>query len=137
MNRSMPSNTIIPVLIYADIEDAALWLIKTLGFKMRWKAGTHRAQLTFNDATIAITEGTKIPRNPRMYHSLIIRVDNVDAHYQRALDSGADIDDPPTDFPYGERQYTIEDIGGHRWTFSQSIADVAPESWGGKSYHLD
>ena len=31
----------------------------------------------------------------------------------------------------GERGYTAEDLGGHRWTFSQSIADVAPESWGG------
>jgi hypothetical protein len=37
------------------------------------------------------------------------------------------------DYPYGERQYTAEDLGGHRWTFSQSIADVAPEEWGGLS----
>lgn len=133
----MPSNTIIPVLVYADIEEAALWLIKVLGFKMRWKAGTHRAQLTFNNATIAITEGTKVPKNPHMYHSIIIRVGDVDAHYQRALSYGAEIDEPPMDFPYGERQYTIEDVGGHRWTLSQSIADVDPESWGGKSYHLD
>lgn len=137
MNRSMPRNTIIPVLVYADVEDAALWLIKVLGFKMRWKAGTHRAQLTFDDATIAITEGTKVPKTPRMFHSIIIRVDNVDAHYQRALSHGAEIEEPPVDFPYGERQYTIEDVGGHRWTISQSIADVTPESWGGKSYHLD
>jgi hypothetical protein len=32
-----------------------------------------------------------------------------------------------------ERQYTAEDLGGHRWTFAQSIADVAPEEWGGLS----
>ncbi|HEX9942349.1 MAG TPA: hypothetical protein VGG03_10055 [Thermoanaerobaculia bacterium] len=36
----------------------------------------------------------------------------------------------PTDMLFGERQYTAEDLGGHRWTFSQSIADVAPEEWG-------
>jgi uncharacterized glyoxalase superfamily protein PhnB len=36
----------------------------------------------------------------------------------------------PTDMPFGERQYTVEDLGGHRWTVSQSIADVAPEEWG-------
>ena len=41
------------------------------------------------------------------------------------------ISDPPTDYPYGERQYNAEDIGGHRWTFSQSIADVDPAEWGG------
>ena len=25
----------------------------------------------------------------------------------------------------------LEFAGGHRWTFSQSIADVAPSQWGG------
>jgi len=38
---------------------------------------------------------------------------------------------PPTDYPYGERQYSVEDIGGHLWTFSQTIADVDPNVWGG------
>jgi uncharacterized glyoxalase superfamily protein PhnB len=33
---------------------------------------------------------------------------------------------------YGERQYTVEDPGGHRWTFSQSVADVDPADWGGE-----
>jgi uncharacterized glyoxalase superfamily protein PhnB len=37
----------------------------------------------------------------------------------------------PKDFPYGERQYTAEDPASHQWTFSQSLADVAPEDWGG------
>ena len=32
--------------------------------------------------------------------------------------------------PFRERQYTVEDPGGHQWTFSQSIADVAPEDRG-------
>jgi hypothetical protein len=36
-------------------------------------------------------------------------------------------------YPYGERQYTAEDLAGHRWTFTQAIADVAPEDWGGTS----
>ena len=26
--------------------------------------------------------------------------------------------------------YTAEDLGGNQWTFSQSLADVAPEAWG-------
>jgi hypothetical protein len=31
---------------------------------------------------------------------------------------------------YGERQYSAEDLGGHHWVLSQSIADVDPASWG-------
>jgi len=39
----------------------------------------------------------------------------------------------PADYPYGERQYTAEDLAGHVWTFSLSINDVAPEEWGGRT----
>ena len=37
----------------------------------------------------------------------------------------------PADLPFGERQYTAVDLAGHHWTFTQSIADVSPEQWGG------
>jgi uncharacterized glyoxalase superfamily protein PhnB len=63
----------------------------------------------------------------------MVRIDDADRHHERARDRGARILQPPTDFPYGERQYTAEDLGGHRWTFSETIADVAPEEWGGRS----
>jgi uncharacterized glyoxalase superfamily protein PhnB len=59
-----------------------------------------------------------------------VRVDDVDAHHARAGERGARILGPPADYPYGERQYTAQDPGGHRWTFSQSIADVPLEDWG-------
>jgi uncharacterized glyoxalase superfamily protein PhnB len=36
------------------------------------------------------------------------------------------------DYPYGERQYSAVDVGGHHWTFSESIADVDPADWGGE-----
>jgi uncharacterized glyoxalase superfamily protein PhnB len=61
----------------------------------------------------------------------MVRVEDVNDHHEHARKRGARILQPPSDFPYGERQYTAADLGGHRWTFSQSIADVAPEEWGG------
>jgi uncharacterized glyoxalase superfamily protein PhnB len=64
-------------------------------------------------------------------HSVHVRVDDVDAHHDRAAAAGASIVSAPTDYPYGERQYTVEDHVGRRWTFSQSIADVDPADWGG------
>jgi uncharacterized glyoxalase superfamily protein PhnB len=65
-------------------------------------------------------------------HGVLVRVEDADAHHQRAAGAGARITSPPTDYPYGERQYTAEDPGGHVWTFSQSIADVDPADWGGE-----
>jgi uncharacterized glyoxalase superfamily protein PhnB len=63
----------------------------------------------------------------------MVRVEDVNGHHEHARSSGAQILQSPTDYPYGERQYTVEDLGGHHWSFSQSIADVAPEEWGGVS----
>ena len=70
-------------------------------------------------------------------HSVHVRVEDVDSHHEHAAGHGAAILQPPTDYPYGERQYTAEDLGGHRWTFSQSIEDVDPTSWGGTPVNLE
>jgi uncharacterized glyoxalase superfamily protein PhnB len=60
-----------------------------------------------------------------------VRVDDVDEHHSRARAAGATITHPPTTYPFGERQYSAQDPCGHRWTFSQSVADVDPSEWGG------
>ena len=73
------------------------------------------------------------PREGEVTHSVLVRVDDAHAHCERARAHGAQIKMEPTDFEYGERQYVAEDPAGHRWTFSQTLADVAPEEWGGES----
>lgn len=62
----------------------------------------------------------------------MVRVVDVDAHYTRAKGFGASVVSEPTSFPYGERQYTVDDPAGHRWTFSETLADVDPGDWGGE-----
>ena len=62
---------------------------------------------------------------------MMVRVDDADQYYARAVECGARIIAPPTNYPYGERQYTAEDPGGFRWTFSQAIGDVDPATRGG------
>lgn len=128
-NRSMPASPVIPVLAYPDVTEAVEWLFETFGFTERWRAGSHRAQLAIGDAAVAVTEGSSGSGGA----NVMVRVEDVDAHYARASKRGARVSGPPADHPYGERQYTAVDPGGHTWTFSQSIADVAPEDWGGVS----
>lgn len=140
-NRSMPPGIIIPELIYADLEIVVPWLCDTFGFKERLRIGNHRSQLVFGDASIIAVakhgeQGSTLPNTTKVTdsvtHSIMVRVENVDRHYERVKQSGTRIINPPNDYPYGERQYTVEDVGGHLWTFSQSIADVDPGEWGGK-----
>src|SRR5579859_257156 len=131
-NRTMPPCSVIPQLVYDDVPAAIDWLCETFGFTERWRAGDHRAQLAFGNGTVVVTE----PRTSKVLpgrQSVLVRVEDVDAHFARARDRGARIIEEPRDFPYGERQYVAEDLGGHHWGFSQSVADVPPEVWGGTS----
>jgi uncharacterized glyoxalase superfamily protein PhnB len=135
-NRTMPACAVIPELVYEDVPAAIEWLTDHFGFVERWRVGDHRAQLSFEGSTIVVTE----PRTSKALagrQSLMVRIDDVEAHHARARERGVEILEPPRDFSYGERQYTVADLGGHHWTFSESIADVAPEDWGGTSNRTD
>jgi uncharacterized glyoxalase superfamily protein PhnB len=127
-NRSVPDATVIPELGYDDVVEATDWLCRAFGLTVRLRIGSHRAQLRFGDGDGAVVAVER--REGSGSQSLLVRVDDADAHHDRAAAAGARIVRPPEDHSYGERQYTAEDIGGHRWTFSQSIADVDPASWG-------
>ena len=55
----------------------------------------------------------------------------IDPHYAHAKTCAVEILATPETHVFGERQYTARDPAGHRCTFSEPVADVAPEDWGG------
>jgi uncharacterized glyoxalase superfamily protein PhnB len=147
-NRSAPNGTIVPSLIYSDLAKAIQWLCDVFGFTERLRV--NGADGTVGHAQLAIGMGGILlgtrrtgqspgtpdraefrpPRPDEVSQVLSIHIDNVDAHHERAKARGARILLPPQTHVYGERQYSAEDLEGHRWTFSQSVADIAPEQWG-------
>ena len=129
-NQSIPKCTVIPELEYPDIGEAIDWLCDAFCFTLRIRIANHRAQLNVGDGAVVLTELSEGQRCD-IGHSVMVRVENVDAHHHHAVQRGARILRPPADHPYGERQYSVEDFAGRRWTFSQSIADVDPTTWGG------
>ncbi len=135
-NRSIPSDVVVPVLVYPDVRDAVDWLGKAFGFEERLQIGeSHRSQLRFGDGAVIVADVRREQRPPRageVTHLVLVRVDDARAHCERAREHGARILMEPTDFEYGERQYTAEDPAGHRWTFSETLDDVDPATWGGK-----
>jgi uncharacterized glyoxalase superfamily protein PhnB len=134
-NRSIPAATVIPVLIYPDVREAVAWLSAAFGFAERVRIGEdHRSQLSVGDGAVIVGDvrhDRRPPRSGEVTHSVMVRVPNARAHCERAREHGARILMEPTDFEYGERQYSAEDLAGHHWTFSETLADVAPEEWGG------
>jgi uncharacterized glyoxalase superfamily protein PhnB len=132
-NRSLPPGSIFPELVYADLSKAAEWLCRVFGFSERVRIADHRSQLVYGDASVIAIGGGASSANTQPGHSVMLRVEDVNRHYERASTHGARIIRTPETYPFGERQYTAEDPGGHRWTFTQSVADISPETWGGRS----
>jgi uncharacterized glyoxalase superfamily protein PhnB len=139
-NRSVPPSTVVPELVYDDVEAAIGWLCDAFGFSVRWQAGGHRAQLWVGDGAVVVRDrppdlepGAAVPG---ACSSVLVRVEDARAVLARAIEHGAALVRDLADHPYGERQCTVADLEGHRWSFTQTIADVAPEEWGGVSVDL-
>jgi MerR family transcriptional regulator, thiopeptide resistance regulator len=49
---------------------------------------------------------------------IVVYVDNVDAHFEKARAAGATIDSEPTNQDYGQREYGARDPEGHRFWFA-------------------
>ena len=140
-NRSIPSAPVVPVLIYPDVRAAVAWLRAAFGFEERVQIGEdHRSQLNAGEGGAVIIGDVRHdrvpPREGEATHSVMVRVDDANAHCARAREHGAVILMEPHDFEYGERQYEAADPFGHRWTFSETLEDVHPEAWGG-TLHVD
>lgn len=59
--------------------------------------------------------------------SLNLRVEDVDAAAQRAIDAGATLERPIKDEFYGDRAAHLRDPFGHRWALNARIEEVSPE----------
>jgi uncharacterized glyoxalase superfamily protein PhnB len=132
-NRSVPPCPVIPVLIYPDPSVAAEWLSKAFGFTERLRIANHRIQMRAGDGCFTIAEGDVAPNRSCIIQ---VRIEDALAHCERARRNGATILTEPKDHMYGERQYNAQDFNGHYWDFTETLADVEPESWGGVSVSL-
>jgi len=135
-NQSAPPGAIVPRLIYDDVAKAVGWLCGAFGFTERLRTppepdGTiHHVQLAAGTGSMILTG--RPSQAPDLYvDGIMVRVGNIDAHCARARQFGAKILSEPDSKPFGERQYSAEDLEGRRWAFTESVADAAPESWGG------
>ena len=116
ISRTTGSASVVPELVYADVGEAVDWLCEAFGFTELWRAGRHRARVASGNGVVIVADadaryGRAVPdRTGARSHAVMVKVDNVDAHFDRARQRGARIVSPPGDFPYGERQYTAEDL---------------------------
>ena len=123
---------VIPVLTYQDIAAAHDFLVQAFGFTA---GGVDRSsdgiavhgEVRAGDMSIWLHRVTAehqlaSPAAIDVANSgLVVQVDDVDAHYERARSAGAQIDSGPVDQPYGQREYGARDPEGHRWWFMMPL----------------
>jgi uncharacterized glyoxalase superfamily protein PhnB len=131
--------TIVPQLPYQDIRAALAFLERAFGFREIETARIVSAHgmiawtmVEFRDGVIGVGEqgghGAVSPRSGGVESQYVsVYVDDVDAHYQRAVAAGARIATGLRDYFWGDeghRTYEALDPEGHRWRFHQPIRTV-------------
>ena len=130
---------IIPYIAYDDAPAAIDFLCSTFGFEKRFQMPTPdgkigHAELSYGGDNVLMLASSQ----PQMefispkdvgarYSSILVYVDDVDAHHAHAKAAGADIQSEPEDQFYGDRSYRVTDPEGHQWFFHTHVRDVPPE----------
>jgi PhnB protein len=132
------SNDVVPMMSYRNGVEALEWLVAAFGFAEQVRmvndeGRLEHAELLAGSATIMLAtpsldyEGPALHRShcessarwqkvPYLVDGLLVYVDDVDAHYQRAKEHGATILTEVESGEHGKR-YRVEDSEGHRWMF--------------------
>ena len=136
--------TIIPSLRYRDALAAIDWLCRAFGFEVRLKVEgdggrIEHSELTFGAGLIMVGQEGPSPGRPHLAflrspksiggyntQALMVYVDDVEAHCQRARTAGATISSEPAVHDYGEdhwadRSYGATDPEGHHWWFTERV----------------
>jgi uncharacterized glyoxalase superfamily protein PhnB len=129
-----------PYLYYADAAAAIEWLTGAFGFRERMRMPGEdgrimHAEIELDGGVVMLATpprpGFKNPNALGTTHSSVYTyVDDVDAHFARARDAGAEILQEPETMPYGDRHYGVKDAEGHEWWFGQHVEDVSPDELG-------
>jgi DNA-binding transcriptional MerR regulator len=123
----------ISILVYADLEAAHDWLVRTFGLGAgeltRDDDGrVVHAELDAGDGVVWLHREAPEFRlaSPQTLGgsngSMAVMVDDVDAHHAHAAAEGAEIVYEPVDQPYGYREYSARDLEGGLWSFMKPLA---------------
>lgn len=135
-NRSVPADILLPHVTYRNPVEACEWLVRVFGFTENYRYGepVRGIQIYLGQAHVMLHCAGEFCSSPALLghgtQSLTVFVEDVDEHYARAVAEGAKIVEELQETVYGERQFGVEDLDGHRWLFSRHARDVDPSEWG-------
>ena len=135
------AQTITPYLLYEDCATMLDWLAEAFGFEetLRYEDETGNvthAEMSLGDGHIYMGDPGEDYRSPKSSGGwpaqVSVYVDDVDAHFERARQAGAEIRQELHDTPYGDRRYDAYDPEGHLWSIATRVRELTPAAWGAK-----
>jgi uncharacterized glyoxalase superfamily protein PhnB len=124
---------------YQDPAQAIDWLCNAFGFEVRLKVEADdgsiaHSELVFGEGVIMLGGKKQNHRQSPLAlggantQSMMVYVDDVEAHFKQAREAGAKILSEPATNDHGEeywsdRSYEAEDLDGHHWWFVQRLRD--------------
>ncbi|MCB0977374.1 MAG: VOC family protein [Acidimicrobiales bacterium] len=118
----------VPVLGVSDLQ-RSLAFYKSLGFLLIVEFDGY-AILAFQGAEVHLAQIDTLPPPDKSVSGAYLRVDHADEVYEQWVAAGAPSLKPPTDEPYGIREFATEDTDGNLWRVG-SLRDHAPPRPGG------
>ena len=130
-------HSVTPYLVIDGAEEAirfytqALGAVEVLRLPMAGKIG--HAEIKIGDSHVMLSDEWPDMdiRGPKSRggatSSLMVYVEDVDAAFARAVAAGATIERPVEEQFYGDRNGSIVDPFGHRWTISTHVEDVSED----------
>ena len=115
------SQTVFPSLTFRDAKASIDWLERALGAERLAvyeddEGRVAHAEIRIGESTIMCGDERAGSRaTPPGVSVVYVVVDDADAAYERAKDSGADVTEP-VDQDYGSRDITVTDPDGNRWS---------------------
>ena len=116
--RAAGTPNIFPGLRYRDEHAAMDWLARAFGFARHAvftddAGAVVHAELRLGPGIVMMGAAPECEEGFNIY----VHVEDVDAHYARAVAAGAEITRPLADTSYGSREYGARDLEGHCWYF--------------------
>ncbi len=126
------TQTVTPILIYEDIAAAHEFLVTMFGFEPGRIDRDDNGAVVHGEATIGgktvwlhrVDPEHGLGAAGRLGAAsgmLNVFLDDVDAHHERVAAAGALIIYPPTDMPYGQREFGAYDSEGRPWSFATRL----------------
>ena len=121
--------TLSPYAFYEDLPAALDFLAAAFGFTERMRnvnpdGSLSHCEMQAGDSVLMLgtpPDYTNPAHGGNVTVGLHVHVDDVDAHYARAVAAGAKTDREPANMPYGVRSYAATDPEGHQWYFAQPL----------------